>query len=69
MGMTDIAKNLLEGKTCNACWYNLVSNYPGKCLEPKTKKHRTLPKNNTCENWAAQLPNFRKVNFCSNGNQ
>jgi len=48
---TEVAKNLLEDKTCDTCWHKLVSNYPGKCVDPKTKKHRPLPKNNTCENW------------------
>ena len=46
-----LAKNLLEGKSCDNCWHNAISNFSGKCLNVKTKKHRLQSENNTCEDW------------------
>lgn len=46
----DIAKQLLLNKTCNNCFWN----FSNECtLFPsyKSKRNRSLPKNNTCLEW------------------
>lgn len=45
-----IAKNLLQGKTCNHCIFKIH----GVCLYDY-KKRMSIPKENTCENWEEQV--------------